>query len=379
MYEKPKVNVLLDTNIWIYLANGNEQLSHNKSKSLHFELFKELKQKQDDKKIEILISDINLQEWARNKIHVESLIKKRKATIIQIVNEYKNYCKIHSEEENIEAKINYDRKINELEIEIKDNEEHINSVETFLNHECTKIPISDTTKIKVWELAISKSVPFHNNKNNFGDATLFFSALEYISSDANNNLATIFVSNNTKDFCENGNKDKFHPELQKSINHNDFRFECKLDIGLAISKEIQDELEQLFEEAYLDRISFNCKSDYCIDIDGFCPFGYLDKKIRVVSEYEANIDPNQLSLFPELTAKRESSFVARGNCTFCGSIHIECPVCSELIPDIEYAVEFTCKECNANMVVQYNDIDGELEAIVKDELQKISIKKVMLH
>lgn len=255
VYKKQKVNVILDTNIWLYLSNGNEQLAHDVSKkNLHFELLRELKEKQENDEFTILITDINIKEWERNKQHTQSLIKRRNNRIEDILNKFKVFKK-RNVDEDIESEQNkISKEIAGIEADIEKNRLHIESVENFLKKECQIIPTSDDLKLRIWEMAINKTIPLHTDKNNIADTSILLSTIEFISSPENQNHATVFISNNSKDFCIDKDSNEFHPELKKLIGYLDLRFERKLDTGLEISKEIQIELDEFFEEKFYDNI-----------------------------------------------------------------------------------------------------------------------------
>ncbi len=366
-YKKQKVNVILDTNIWLYLSNGSEQLTHDVSKkNLHFELLRELKEKQEAEEFTILVTEINIIEWERNKHHAQSLIKRQKNRIEDLLNKLKIYKKRNVAEDNENEQKKIDKDIAVIEADVEKNRLHIISVENFLKKECQIIPTSNDLKLRIWEMAINKAIPLHTDKNNIADTSILLSTIEYISSEENQNHATVFISNNSKDFCIDKDSNEFHPELKKLIGYLDLRFERKLDTGLEISKEIQIELDEFFEEKFYDNIYFSCKSKYCYGNDYFTPFGYLTKSARILSKFESAIDLNQLSLFPEDKVRKKPQIVAMGSCSYCGSKHIECPVCDELIADVEIGDDFLCGECNANLQVIYSWHDGELDIILKE-------------
>jgi hypothetical protein len=94
------LHLILDTNIWLYLANGFYSESTNPN-NLHFDLLDQLIKLKEDQHFEILISDITILEWDRNKKQAYQLIEKleRKIKAIQCqlqemkkVAHYEDHC-----------------------------------------------------------------------------------------------------------------------------------------------------------------------------------------------------------------------------------------------------------------------------------------------
>lgn len=68
--------LILDTNIWIYLANGYCDSKNISDEDVHFELIKILLEKLDLGEIELVTNDIIIKEWDRNKAAKETSIDK---------------------------------------------------------------------------------------------------------------------------------------------------------------------------------------------------------------------------------------------------------------------------------------------------------------
>ncbi|MCB9294458.1 MAG: DUF4935 domain-containing protein [Lewinellaceae bacterium] len=361
------INVVFDTNIWLYLANGFDALSKKFPEgSHHIELFNEIKKKQDEGEIKLIINDVILIEWERNKHHTQSRIEKLKRRIEEVDKDFKK-IRNYYDADDVEAqeKLN-DRVKEKIQTEIEENEKHIEIVEKFLKEECQIIEISDEVKKRVWELAIKKDVPFLKNKNNIGDATLFFSAIEFLETTDPIIEGTIFISNNSEDFCEEGNRNEFHPKLIQHIKNRTLKYARTLHQGIKFSEEmqvqieeIQKEIEELArQEAYLESISFYCQSFFCEGNEHIISWGYLDNKIKILDKSFLEYDPNQLNLFPDLPIEepkiRESGF---GDCVICGTTHIECPNCGEIICGVSIWADsevYKCEYCESKFRFDYN-------------------------
>lgn len=70
--------LILDTNIWLYLANGFDSdkntHEHNLHQESHIALLQRLKNAVETGEVRILINDIILDEWKRNEAVSQTLI-----------------------------------------------------------------------------------------------------------------------------------------------------------------------------------------------------------------------------------------------------------------------------------------------------------------
>ena len=67
--------LILDTNIWIYLANGHYAQNAQHSEQTHSTLLSRLTEKLKNEEIRVVVNDIIVQEWDRNKEAKEIQIK----------------------------------------------------------------------------------------------------------------------------------------------------------------------------------------------------------------------------------------------------------------------------------------------------------------
>ncbi len=226
--------LLLDTNAWIYLANGYNTAKISKKKSdsyydsmfndTHIRTFNDLKTKIRKREFTLLINDIIISEWNRNLIDTQELIKE--LTNVKTNNE-KNLreCKFMDSSLLLPILNSGNEKINS---HIKKQERHIENVTAFLHKIKNKISISDALKIYTIDLALEKQIaPFHNDKNNAADALILYSALDFIN-EKNSDDTLIFVTYNFKDFCENREQAKLHPTLSTIKKTNKITIEFNL-------------------------------------------------------------------------------------------------------------------------------------------------------
>ena len=146
--------IVLDTNIWIYLT-----------KDTLFDLWVKFKDMRENSEIRIVVNDIILKEWDRNKV----------STIKNLTNNIKNEYKAALKLANYftgELKEKYLQTISEYEVEsyrIQKAQERVEEIEAFMKT-CTIIETTEAQKLFIAKQAINKKPPFQTNKNNLIDA-----------------------------------------------------------------------------------------------------------------------------------------------------------------------------------------------------------------
>ncbi|SFE64116.1 hypothetical protein SAMN05518672_108208 [Chitinophaga sp. CF118] len=72
------VNLILDTNQWVYLNNALDPHSGNQQPGQHFKLLEKILEMVEAREITLWKMDLILEEWTRNKGHAHDLIEKIK-------------------------------------------------------------------------------------------------------------------------------------------------------------------------------------------------------------------------------------------------------------------------------------------------------------
>lgn len=358
------IYLIIDTNIWLYLANGLDTSTGKHSDDQHFMLLKELKKLKENNDICILVNEIIYEEWERNKNVCQVKIEKLKQKLQNPEEHFRELRKyVKSDTKGIQKEY-----VEGIETEIKANENHIREVENFLYHDCINVHISDKLKIEIFNLSVQKKAPFHNKKNNIADACILLSARDYIKTISfTKEDSILFVSNNYDDFTNGKDKENFHPEIIGLLGTIDISYERILPKALKISKAIIAELEEYHEhEKWLESVLFLCRTPWCENHKEFTPWGYLDETIVVKYESDEQIDPNQLELFPEMPRlKRDEINVGIGNCILCETLHLECPNCGAITYVDNYNDEFECIECFTRFKLK-QDTEGKSFLLVND-------------
>ncbi|RAJ00477.1 hypothetical protein LX64_04183 [Chitinophaga skermanii] len=362
------VNLILDTNIWLYLANGFDSRS-NKLGNLHFELLNEISTLVDQGKIRVFTNDIIIKEWKRNKFATLEKVK----NLENFLDNSKMQMKIMREKLGEEGKSKADDIIKELEKsiedEIKENKSHIDAVENFLLNNTTNIPIKESTRAKVTHIAEEKKAPFHNKSNSFADAVIFMSACEHFQwqiemQDEYDMVPyfgmerTIFVTNNSDDFCEKKGTSKIHPDLAQ------YCVPAKIEVELNLAKALnlsQSTILKIEEEMKLQNSKEPCLAECAFSEYG--AYVIYNRKFIIENEgYEKHhFNPSQTQLEfgndyildqqkIEEAYYRGNSVFEFGYCSHCSSMHVRCCCGDEHIVD-NYNIECKC----GNVILVEND------------------------
>ncbi len=193
--------ITLDTNTWIYLANGTEPVR----------LLKYIKQEVDKGNITILLPEIISKEWEAHKDktvrqwsikHFNDVTEAMKV-ILKLLGDrgerdtLRFLFEERDEKDYFKDFIDiFKKKKKEIEDAISDN---INLIDSLFKTKCTVIEIKDEVYVKSGQFALEKKAPF-KFKNSFADALIVFSFLDYVKSNSIQNA--MFITYNTDDFCE---------------------------------------------------------------------------------------------------------------------------------------------------------------------------------
>lgn len=130
------IYIVLDTNIWIYLANGwnSEKENHHDGafSQKHFGLLDKFKEKVADKSYQFLVSDLVFKEWDRNKHRAKSLVSFLEEKQKNIIESSKPIKAFLSEKDFLMQRRLIERAKKQINERIEQNKKHIDSVEEFL-------------------------------------------------------------------------------------------------------------------------------------------------------------------------------------------------------------------------------------------------------
>lgn len=355
--------ITLDTNTWIYLANGTEPVR----------LLKYIDNEVDKGNITILIPEIVVNEWEIHKdktvrqgsikhfnevkIALDKILKLlgdkgEKSFISFLIDEKddKDYFKDFID--------NFTEKKKEVESAVSEN---IKLVDELFKNKATIIGIKDEIYKKSGQYALEKKAPF-KLKNSFADALILFSFLDYVKTESIE--GAIFISYNTDDFCEKKEGKKLlHPDLVEEFENAKSKFYKIVGEALntieedIISKEELALIEELQNENnWNDDIDF---CDVCRENDDRISALYFNQR-PLIDERNSDIieDPNQIefSFSKDLPKSKKAgiySSIEIGNCDWCSSEHFKCVDCGDInaVWEGEYNKKKECEGCGLEYLI----------------------------
>lgn len=358
--------ITLDTNTWIYLANGTEPVRI--LNYIHKEVVKG--------NIIILLPQVIIKEWNKNK---EFAVKKGGLKHYKDVNEaLEKIAKLlgnnpkdeifsflipkEAEKEDLKELIKkFKTKRKEVETAIEGN---IDIIDFLFSYNTTiVIEIKPEILLKSAEFALEKKAPFHN-RNSFADAVIYFSFIDYVIT--NGIEDAWFITYNTVDFCEKNTKDKnIHSDLLPFLIKSKSKFYTIVGAAInTIEKDIitQEEINYIQrKQKEAERLIYYCEP--CEEYINRFNEVYLNI-IDLIDE-RSNVevsDPNQL-IFDYASPHNSNqpqimyTSIEVGNCDWCNTEHFKCSKCQTLnaIYDGEYDEEKVCEGCGLVYIINTSE------------------------
>ena len=281
------IYLILDTNNWIYLANNQDPFNDNKdgkykdnkNEKLHFKTLERLNEYIDSTTVILLVCDVVMEEWERNKSKTNQYIEKLENTMRAQRDTIKAIEDNLDDADKSIFKLLFEKHIEKVNLKIEKNKDHIYKVEQLI-FKSQKYQISDKTKILAAERAYNKKAPFIGDKSNsMADAYILFGAIEYLEElFKNRDLITyptfIFISGNKGDFSSNSNPNMIHEDLKDSLAKVNLQFFRSLHV--ALNDLVESKVFELFEIWEIER-----HLNYCEEEEQNCnntEFGMLDSE-----------------------------------------------------------------------------------------------------
>lgn len=362
------INLIIDTNTWVYMANGFNQETSKYENGHHHKIVEELREHVQQGKIKLIVNEIIIKEWARNKDAQEKHIVQLQNRINTYKSQLKSMAAPLSKKGKRRAKKVFQEAKVCIEAEIKKSRDHISAVEDLLKNKSEKIPVKDSHRIEASKLAEDKKAPFHNKNNSINDAIILLSAVDYFKdyySEIDWTKTTYFISNNSDDYCIKKGVNQVHPDLEKYFQEAAIVFESNIGKALKMGKDTIVEIEEYFR--YIDSLE-QCESN-CKGVEyGLGDVPYSLVKVPVLDKVDKHIfDPNQVQLaFPNQAEITEEEVLAlnpsshaelwMGDCNFCGMTHVKCE-CEEVHLVYSQDQEVEC-DCGRTIVVKEGEIEG---------------------
>ena len=370
-----KVYVFLDTNNWIYLCNGFDTRSGDHG-DLHFKLFEFLEQQVDQGRLVVLVNNIILEEFERNKNRSQEKIKDIEKKADGHKGNLKSLKKFVPDSNVLITELRAAMEAKRDEIIAKE-KVHIARVENFLKNKTRIIEITIDHKGEAADMAVAKKAPFiGEKKNSMADAIHLLSAIDHIVKHETVTFSlgeredipmyprSVFVSSNSGDFGNPADSKQIHPDLAPILERSQTIYKHNLT-------EMQDILQVEFlteaEVEFIKDAEFSgcevCEFDFA-NIQYHDPEEVYDPRIR-----HDSLDLNQLGLFQKGETTNPFVQLITAQCDHCGSDFLECPDCEELIIISGVNVVIRCESCDFKFM-QHTETDrqgmvhvGELEII----------------
>lgn len=354
----------LDTNTWIYLANGTEPV-----KLLHY-----IKEEVERDNITILLPQIVVTEWNKNKDKaVKQGVLKHYSEINESLERILKLLGDKGERDVFSFLLPDDYKkdhfkdvIEKFKGKKKDIEDAINNNiklidELFLHKNTRVINIDNETYLKAGEFAIEKKAPF-KTKNSFADALIVFSFIKFVEQSAIE--GALFITYNTEDFCEKKDCKKFlHSDLKPDFLRTKSNFFTIVGEALNTIKEnivSEDELEFIKEQQEWGDIDDDIEYCEVCDDNGYNNEIYFNEEELID---ERKIDPisvNQLEFgfakdMPRTPVRLRYEKIEIGHCSWCSTEYFKCVECGELneVLPIDYNKRIECHGCGLHYFIDH--------------------------
>lgn len=375
--------ITLDTNTWIYLANGTEPV-----KLLQF-----LDQEVKSGHIKLILPELVVKEWEVNKeknVRQGSLkhfndIKEALYRLLKLLGNKgeKNILAFLLDEEDEKDYFKdfvekFKQKKKEIDEAVTENIKLID--ELFSNHS-TIISADESVYKKAGDFALEKKAPF-KFKNSFADALIIFTLFDYLKKQSIENA--IFVTYNTDDFCEKKDGKKIlHFDLENEFKTAKCKFFKFVGEALnTIENDIISEEELALIEQMQNEENWSYNPEFCevckenSDRLNEVVFGdsveLIDERVKEIA------NPDQLSFdfaknFAIPITEERPKRIEVGYCDWCGTEHFVCANCGTVnaIWQNEYNERKECEGCGLNYVIKLiydrkGDIEEKVYIIPKD-------------
>ncbi|OYX82959.1 MAG: hypothetical protein B7Y83_13110 [Flavobacteriales bacterium 32-34-25] len=226
------IKILIDTCVWLDIAKTDKG---EKIINLLEEFIKE-------EEISLLIPEIILTEFNRNKERIESEAKK------SVTSHFKKVRELVFTYGNKETKNNILAELNNIDYKIPvigDMAHYSISRIEELFYQAEIINITNEIKLRATQRALDKKALFHLSKNSMGDALIIESYLDYKIKNSAQEFGLIFMTHNKNDFSlKNGNQKEPHEDFKEIFDSPKSQYFINLTEALnSINSELIDEVE----------------------------------------------------------------------------------------------------------------------------------------
>lgn len=232
-----KLHLLIDTCVWLDLAKDYRQLP----------LFDAMTAMKDAGDLEIILPEIVVEEFNRNKERIISDSKRSLASHFKLV---RDAMVKFAQEDGRDIAL---QKLNEVDHKIAIGGEAVNDAIEIIEKifaSTDHIPLTGAVKARAADRAIAKIAPFHRQRNGIDDAIIFETYIDALAAKSNVDDVYAFVTHNTNDFSERGSDTRLpHPDLAAIFADNNSRYATSL--GPLLNEFAENLLEEIrFEREF---------------------------------------------------------------------------------------------------------------------------------
>lgn len=213
------VKILIDTSVWLDLV---------KDRSQHH-LIKVLEQLISEKEIELVVPEIIVAEFNRNKARI---VKESGQSLSSHFKRVKDAIELFGE---VDSKASVLTQLNNIDFKIpllgESASPAIKKIEEILK-KSKPFKVSTAAKVKAVDRATQKLAPFHRQKNSINDALLIESYAEFVSDKHSKASRFMFITHNKNDFSDPTDEREPHPDFRKFFSKIKSRYLTKLSEGL---------------------------------------------------------------------------------------------------------------------------------------------------
>jgi hypothetical protein len=231
------VALCFDTNIYI-----------NFTKGAFGSLVEQIRAKIDAEECILLVNDIIITEWNRNKaatIH---------SVTSSILNESKSAKKIAGFIDDAGQKQQFLEIINQYlsseQVRIRKATDLVNQVEDLLVNRSVNIEVTDVMRLESVSMALDKRAPFVRKSNSVADALIILSAISYVRE---HGYSSIFISDNFTEFGEAirpGEQHALHHDLEPIFATVGMRYFVNPALAMNLAQQYIEEYNEYMESVF---------------------------------------------------------------------------------------------------------------------------------
>lgn len=234
------IKILIDTCVWLDIAKDYKQQA----------IISVLDELIEEKKLELILPQIIVEEFERNKIRI---VEDSKRSLVGVINRVKEIVNKMGEDDDKDKVLHHLSDIQHKSPLLSEYaaKGSINWITTLLKQTKAK-RVTNAIKLKAAQRAIDKIAPFHRSKNNISDAIIIETYFNALGADNSKSNRFIFVTHNTEDFSHpSGNKNLPHPDFAPFFSNRKSNYYINLAEALKSIK------PKLISELLIDREAFD--------------------------------------------------------------------------------------------------------------------------